>query len=315
MTAATDNLKAIASQLNALGDQLHGIVERLHKNVPQMSGEVCQTSSPEIEDAEARLRRLREDWTLASKEYENVIDETSAAEAKLESVRSEHTDLESQVKAQRQELDELRAEKERLGETADEARKLVAQLPSIHARQAEAESKLARLSAQEAELAESARQGERSQQLLAKLWPTWLLGSDLAIWKDEIEQGAFDTNASPSFGLLFAALHGYNAALRDADPKALYDSIRDVGRRLYQWLEDRGLDPTAASDITEVWAEAINNEIAGRCSVQVAVPGNPATNQWMTFPPRGSSSEVATVRSWCVFDAQRRPIHRAEVTV
>ena len=178
----------------------------------------------------------------------------------------------------------------------------------------EAKSRL--LASREDELGIGLEQVKDAGELLRKLWPEWLCGEDLRHWKELIEKDVFSANSPPSFSLLFAAIHNYNASLRDPDNRILLDALRDLGRRLYQWLKDLGKSEESTAEVAEAWAASINAECEERCAIQVAVPGNPANNKWMSFTPRsGSAPDVASVRSWCVSDNQGRPIHRAEVAV
>lgn len=152
--------------------------------------------------------------------------------------------------------------------------------------------------------------------ILNRCWPEWIKSNSLAEWYEILYHALADSSSPPSVGLLFAALHTSNAALCDNDPKTLHDSLRDIGRRLYAWLRDLEKSEIDAANIAERWARVINAHCAGRGEVDVPVPGCEANNQWMIFQPRGGSSpDVLSVRTWCVRDAQKRPVHRAEVTV
>lgn len=312
MTRISENFQTALSEIDALGRRLQELAQQLDVECRQEPD--TEVSSAPV-GADSAVARLRFELADVRREYDSVHNEVSALEVQRGQLRVEIAALRSGIQSHQLECGALVTEKEQLFQSVEQARQLAAQLPALQSQNREVDAKLAELSIRKGELAQTADQNQHTHEILAKLWPSWLLTGDLAVWKDQIEAGALDAKAPASFGLLFAALHGYNAALRDSDAKALLDNIRDVGRRLYQWLDGQGKDPIASSEIAEIWAEAINQETSGRCSVQVAVPGNPVTNQWMTFPPRGSSSEVVTVASWCVFDAQRRPIHRAEVTV
>lgn len=173
-----------------------------------------------------------------------------------------------------------------------------------------------RIEQREAEVTVAWERTQHAAELLAKLWPDWLSSDSMKGWKAAIEEGVYSSSAAPSFQLLFAAVHNYRAAQRDPDGRILLDAIRDLGRRLYQWLRDLDKSEEAMAEIAETWASAINSECGERGAVQVAIPGNPANNKWMNFTPKaGSSPDVATVRSWCVSDNQGRPIHRAEIAV
>lgn len=149
-----------------------------------------------------------------------------------------------------------------------------------------------------------------------RIWPPWMLSPEFAKWREDLEKSVLCLDSPPATGLLFAAIHSYNAATRDSDPKTLIDSLRDIGRRLYAWLRDRGLSEEEAADVSEEWGKAINQHCAGAATVDIPKPGNAAEVSWMSFQPRGGSApDVISVRNWCVRDSQSRPSHRAEVIV
>jgi len=174
----------------------------------------------------------------------------------------------------------------------------------------------AKIEAQPSELDSCSSISANDKFILNRCWPEWIKSDSLAEWNETLYYAAADPSSPPSVGLLFAALHTSNAALCDTDPKTLHDSLRDVGRRLYAWLRDLEKSDIDAANIAEKWALVINAHCTGRAEVEVAVPGHEANNQWMIFQPRGGSSpDVVSVRTWCVRDAQKRPVHRAEVTV
>ncbi len=273
-------------------------------------------ATPAVDSACAELERAKRERETVLAEYHTTLAEINILEPKLDQQKLELSRLEAGIASARKEIELLRERKTQLESETANAEALAARVQTLLAKRQEADGKLEELRAMEQKVAHMAKLGEQANALLSMLWPSWLLKGELARWKEAIERQVFDASAPPSFGLLFAAIHGYNAALRDPDTKSLLDNVRDVGRRLYQWLEDTNNDQAAAASTVEAWAAAINSEATTRCTVQVAVPGNPASNQWMIFTPRGGSSpDVSTAKSWCVLDAQRRPIHRAEVTV
>ena len=97
----------------------------------------------------------------------------------------------------------------------------------------------------------------------------------------------------------------------------VFNALRDVSRRLFAWLKERNVSDYDASAVAQSWAEQINRECAGRCEIEVPVPGSPAQSQTMLYQPRPgvSAQSVLTVQSWCVRGAKREVIHRANVTV
>jgi hypothetical protein len=254
------------------------------------------------------------------KEKQSMLEELSLssqiAKENFDNLQSQKTELENEVreleiarKAAHEQVADLESQRSTLVEKAGEWQSVADQAEAI--RLLEDKERGTR-----EECSELQKQNAVAQALLDKLWPEWIKARDMAEWKTNIELGIANRASSPAVGLLFAALHTFSAALHDDDPKTLHDSLRDVGRRFYAWLRESGKMDDEAAVIADKWAQAINGECEGRGEVEVPVPGHAANNQWMIFQPRGGSSpDVLSVRSWCVRDAQRRPVHRAEVTV
>ncbi len=269
-----------------------------------------------LDDAREGLAELQSETLKAQRELDSLVEQLADADKQLALSRTALQAAQEGLAAAQRETQELAEEKESLSGAIAEARALVDGAGSLRAQTETVKARMAELKTLERDLATAKQEGENARNLLEKLWPAWLQAGALADWKGAIEASAFDPQSPPSAGLLFAALHGYNASLRDSDVKSLHDNLRDVGRRLYPWLKDLGHSESEAATVAEAWADAINQECEGRASIQVAVPGNPASNKWMFFTPTGGSSpDVASVRSWCVSDPQKRPIHRAEISV
>ena len=275
------------------------------------------------DQATASVADLNEDVEKAQQELDQLVLELGEKDAKLEAARNALAatelfleELESQKTQLTTEVEAFERTKEQFQILQKERSAVEEHLRAMKSEEAELEAKSRLLSSREEEVRIGLEKAENAGELLNKLWPEWLCSEDLKHWKELIERDVFSSNAPPSFSLLFAAIHNYNASLRDPDNRIFLDALRDLGRRLYQWLRDLGKSEGAIAEVAEAWAAAINAECEERCSIQIAVPGNPANNKWMSFTPKGGSSpDVANVRSWCVSDNQGRPIHRAEVVV
>lgn len=176
-----------------------------------------------------------------------------------------------------------------------------------------AEERRAALETRAAAVRAEADQLTLTRKVIERIWPTFMLTTPFAEWKTGIETSLLQETPSSSAALLFANLHGYTACLLENDLKYLRDVLRDISRFLYAWVKENGRDERSAFDVALAWAAAFNQECAGRCEIEVPEPGTPANSLSMTFPPRGSSPEVSSVRTWCVRDGQKRVIHRAEV--
>lgn len=273
--------------------------------------------------AAALVADLNEQVEKAQQELDLLVVALGEKDAKLDAARNALSDTERS-------LDELEKQKARLTAEIEaferkseqfqflqhERSAVEEHLRAMKSEKVDFEEKSRLLASREEELRIGLEKVEHAGEFMQKLWPEWLCGGNLKYWKELIERDVFAASSPPSFSLLFAAIHTYNASIRDPDSRILLDSLRDLGRRLYQWLKDLGKTEESIAEIAEGWASAINTECVGRSGIQVAVPGNPANNKWMSFTPRsGSAPDVAIVRSWCVSDSQGRTIHRAEVTV
>lgn len=209
-------------------------------------------------------------------------------------------DLENEIQSVQTRLDRAREEADAAAQQAAEASR-------------RAEDSRAALEARTAAVQVEADKLDQTRRVIGRIWPRFILTDRFAEWKAGIEAALLQETPPPSAALLFANLHGYTACLLEGDQKYLRDVLRDISRFLYAWLKDGGRDEGKAFDIAQAWATAFNEECAGRCEIEVPEPGTPANSLSMTFPPRGSSPDVVSVRTWCVRDAQKRVIHRAEV--
>lgn len=240
---------------------------------------------------------------------QNFIKDHSTKEDKLQEFGSP---LESACEG----TDEMASEQGTLLDTPEKSQLLIEQRKLAHRQRLELEDAKVKLEEKDTELASCRKTAETDKFILSRCWPEWLKSDNLSEWRTGIETALADASSPTSVGLLFSALHTSNAAFRDDDPKTLHDSLREVGRRLYGWLRDLGKSDEDAAIVAEKWGQAINSNCSGRGEVEIPIPGHAANNQWMIFQPRGGSSpDVASVRTWCVRDAQKRPVHRAEVTV
>lgn len=262
-----------------------------------------------VEEAQQKLHQLALELHENNEKLEVTRHRLTSTGQALDKLEEQKARLTTEVEAFEQTKEQFQILQQERAEVEEHLRVLKSE-------EVEFEAKSRLLSSREEGLRIGLEKVEHAGELMRKLWPEWLCGEDLRHWKELIEKDVFSENSPPSFSLLFAAIHNYNASLRDPDNRIFLDALRDLGRRLYQWLKDLGKSEESIAEIAESWASAINTECAERCAIQVAVPGNPANNKWMSFTPRsGSAPDVASVRSWCVSDNQGRPIHRAEVVV
>lgn len=291
---ASDETASVAPLSSEDSESAGGAPEQSVRGMSEARDE-ADSMSVQIRDQSDRLAGLSQSEELLQKSVNELQMQKVALDAEIR-------ELETSVGSKRKEF--------------EEAKSLIEEAVSIRLQKQENESELVKLDDQRAEFERRRVSAENARLAYDRLWPEWLKTTSLAESRATIEAAVADATSPPSARLLFAALHTFNAALHDDDPKTLHDSLRDVGRRLYGWLRDLGKSDEESADFAEKWGKAINGDVAGRGEVQIAKPGHAANNQWMIFQPRGGSSpDVMSVRSWCVRDAQKRPVHRAEVTV
>ena len=292
------------------------------ENVEMHPADDCRTH-PLKETASADLKEIQDEKSKAREELAELVSalerrsrDLNATEQALESAKASVTGLESRKDALENVVGDLERRQLQLSNLQAEFAALGTRLEVMRSEEKELEARERSIAAREAGLQQAMENTKHADGLLQKLWPAWLSCGELSKWRELIEQNVFSPDVPSSFSLLFASIHNYNASLRDPDGRVMLDSLRDLGRRLYQWLKDLDKGEDEMSQVAEAWAGAINSECNGSSTLQVALPGNPANNKWMSFTPRaGSSLDVISVRSWCVADYQGRPIHRAEVVV
>jgi DNA repair exonuclease SbcCD ATPase subunit len=281
-------------------------------------------------DLEMALADIRLEHEKARRELETTLEQSKHAEAELlqrqqavEAAKSARTEAESELAAVRAEivklketLQQIEARRQELETAAAEAEGVIEQAEAISRDKADLETKLAALAAQETEYRGYREDYEATQRVLTRIWPEWLRDGALASWREQIEIAQFQAEAPASATLLFAALHGYRAALRETtDSRVLLDAIREVARRLYQWLKDQGKTENEAAEIAQSWAAGINRECDGKAEVEVPIPGDPADSTWMSFRPGASAMPVVvSVQTWCVRDSLKRPLNKAQIT-
>jgi len=295
-----------------------GCVEVESPILPSQSREFTHYS-----DEEATLAELKFNVAKSQEELDQIVrelarrdDERSAMDISLNHLQKQVQDLETRKGDLESELAALEGFRLESDALRKEAANLTQRIQQMQGEADLLESRRRDLELREGEAQRGREEGIHANQLLGRIWPGWMKSPGLQKWKERLEHDVFSPEAPPSFGLLFAAIHTYNAALRDPDSRFLLDALRELGRRLYQWLRDLNLDEMAVAEHVETWAAAINTECEGRSSLLVAIPGTQANNKSMVFAPRGGSSpDVVSARSWCVVDQQGRPIHRAEVVV
>lgn len=289
----------------------------------------------ELKNFEENLHAAKEELARNTVHLRDMEEKLQQNAEQLAKTGTELADLENKVFSVKEDLSRsktaLAAQKQALQEATEDSTRKRAEQASIlqqanrdleQARKAhqgalkEYEALKAKMEQEQRRLESFHLQVKESTAIRERIWPSWMLSPEFARWKSDLEKAVLSPTPPPSTGLLFAAVHSFNAAIRDTDAKTLIDSLRDIGRRLYSWLRDLGLSEEQCADASEEWAKAINQHCAGAAKVDIPRPGNAAEVSWMTFQPRGGSSpDVVSVRNWCVRDSQSRPAHRAEVIV
>lgn len=296
--AASAAAKALDEKIAAKNTQLSEVEKQIADARSRAKEAESRAATTEQSAADAQFRLAEADRSLGELEESRhatlaLIKKEKVDFSRLQEAlnKAEKTIADSKLHAQR--ADELKAEAARL-----DALKL-------------------ELKAKENDVAKWSAAAAAANCVKEKLWPDWLRAGSLAAWEEKLEAAISSGAATPAAALLFAAIHGYTAATKDSDLKLLHDSLREVSRRLFPWLKENGLDDNAVVETAGHWAAEINRECQPRAEVEIPVLGAPATNQWMIFRPRPgvNSPDVINVQTWCVRNAQKQPIHRAEISV
>lgn len=283
-----ENLQVVKEQLARDTADLQAMGEKLKQNAEQLA-----RNGTELADLEKKVVSVKEDLNRSKTALATQKQALQAAAEESTRKRAEQASLLQQA-----------------NRDLEQARK------ALQSAQKEYEVLRAKMDQEQRRLESFQLQIKESTAIRERIWPPWMLSPEFARWKSDLEKAVLSPDSPPSTGLLFAAIHSFNAAIRDTDAKTLIDSLRDIGRRLYAWLRDLGLSEEQCADASEEWGKAINQHCAGAAKVDIPRPGNAAEVSWMSFQPRGGSSpDVVSVRNWCVRDSQSRPAHRAEVIV
>ncbi len=312
-----------AQALETLRELAEGI-DRLKSHFEQQTVEpAAEPAAAHVEpEATAIVEATTREENAATLETKNerlrqVEAEIAQAELKRTELDAALAAIQTRLQSSSGQLEKEEARLSRLNEQREKAEAMI-EAASLHEQTAvELDRRREELDLKAADIARWSAASDAANHLKEKLWPGWLRAGSLAVWKEKLEAAISSGTATPAAALLFSALHGYTAATKDTDLKLLHDSLREVSRRLFPWLKENGLHEIAAVETAGQWAAVINQECQGRAEVEIPEPGAPATNQWMIFRPRPgvNSPDVASVQTWCVRNAQKQPIHRAEVTV
>lgn len=149
------------------------------------------------------------------------------------------------------------------------------------------------------------------------IWPHWLSrGGELQNFGVRLTEQLAAPCTLASARLLLASLHLYTAALAEppgGDQRALPDSLRDLGRRLVNWLQDTGAVAANVAEVAELWAVHINRDCSSRdVSVRVPQPETAAESSWMNYNPKVGAPDIGSIQSWAVY-MEKRLVAKAEV--
>ena len=264
----------------------------------------------EVKELEARAKQAQANLDEANLSQNALEEDQKATRREMESEAAKLSELRSKL-PKAEELIKVAAQHEAT------AAQLELRKQEIDAFAEKLDQQRRELEAKAADVARWSAAFKEANHLKEKLWPDWLRAGNLTVWKEKLEAAISSGNATPAAALLFASLHGYTAATKDSDLKLIHDSLREVSRRLFSWLKENALNDHDAVETAGQWAAEINRECQSRAEVEIPALGAPATNQWMIFRPRPgvNSPDVASVQTWCVRNAQKQPVHRAEVIV
>jgi regulator of replication initiation timing len=336
-----ERLRSLLAQLTKLPFQIEQEVETLmsvtvvpaalpiiHEPVPPQVDKVSKVESEledlwqQIEIAKSELGLLTQRNDALNAKNDELATGLSQCEDAIWQASETHRQLLSESEAARVQIHRFNEEQSQITACRSQYEAVIEQAAraqrELDAREQNISANESLLAQREQTINERAARLDGTRYWLESLLPSWLQEENIAPWRDAMMEDAQNPSASSTAaGLLFANLSLYTYAQRDTDARAVADALRDVGRRLFAWLKERNMGEYDASNIAQAMAAHINRECAGRCELEVPVPGTPAQNQSMLYQPRPgvSAQSVLSVQSWCVRGAKREVIHRATVTV
>lgn len=269
----------------------------------------------EIERADAQLKQL-------TTKHDEKVQDLADLEDAIAKADTQHKSITAEAAAAAVLIQRLGEEQQGIDLHRTQAQELAAAVEGAKAELDVREQNLAArdtaVSQREQDITKRGEWLEATRYWLESLLPSWLQDEHIAPWRDAmLDDAQHPRIASNAAGLLFANLSLYTYAQKETDARVVADALRDVSRRLFAWLKERSISDYDASTIAQSWAEHINRECAGRCEVEVPLPGSPAQSQTMLYQPRPgvSAQSVLTVQTWCIRGSKREVIHRANVTV
>lgn len=322
-------LQDLLSQLSRVPVQLEHELKYLLQAPPAApdakvvapSGELAQVEDKltelwrEIEIADAQLKQL-------TTRHDEKVQDLADLEDAIAKADAQHKSISSEAAAAAVQIQRLAEEQRQIDFHRTQAQELAAAVEAakaeLDAREQNLATRESAVSQREQDITKRGEWLEATRYWLESLLPAWLQEEHIAPWRDAmLDDAQHPRTASNAAGLLFANLSLYTYAQKETDARVVADALRDVSRRLFAWLKERSLSDYDASAVAQSWAEYINRECAGRCEVEVPVPGSPAQSQTMLYQPRPgvSAQSVLTVQTWCIRGAKREVIHRANVTV
>jgi|GEM_PF-4400643 len=336
--ALPERLRTLLAQLTKMPFQIEQELDALlassaappaaHQPVPPSNDAVAKVESEltelwrEIEQAKSERNALTEQNDKLNAKNEELASGLSQCEDAIAQADIQYKNLLAEGEAAKVQLQRFAEEQQQISFHRAQYQEVLERAQAAQAESQAREQSLATaeraLALREQRVNEQVERLEGTRYWLENLLPGWLREEGIAPWRDALmEDAQIERASSNTAGLLFATLSLYTYAQRDTDARAVADALRDVGRRLYAWLKERNMGDYDASSVAQAMAAHINRECAGRCELEVPVPGTPAQNQSMLYQPRPgvSAQSVISVQSWCVCGAKREVIHRATVTV
>lgn len=127
-------------------------------------------------------------------------------------------------------------------------------------------------------------------------WPSCLRGVDY--W-EEWRRGLLDlAKDRPEAALLVVAFHRFCASERTGEDQELWDALRELGQRLYQFYQSQ--DDQNQNVISQI-ADALNSSSNGRFKLVPVKPGAFPDQQYMNYPQGMGINTVKEVRNWAIY--------------
>lgn len=222
---------------------------------------------------------------------DNVAAELGAKSAELKTVRAQ--------------LDEMAGKLRRAGDSAlEQEQKLAAAVAALEDSRGELRRSQAEVKKLFGDLETSHRRAANLQEELRALRSALVPAapSGLAASLGDELVASVRGDASHAVSLLACLGLIKSAEATGMDEEVLLSTVRQFSESFAAYHADKGASPEAIQKGLVAWADALNNQFAGRLDIRVPTLGFPVDSRTM-IPMRGAT-KVSSLQSWCIYNSK-----------